>query len=250
MSKKTEAIRFDIETKRESLLSNLMFGGLVFGVIIMFMGLDGKHYRSYPGIIIAGFFIAAVSLVVFSLLRYFTDDYLMVDPAGEYIMEYNNFFLWKKTSVYCPFKEVLHVKLDSETRIESSKKSSRAYTDFFLYLAIKKGAKTYVKKVSMPDRPGYQFNEDVAWLRDKAFNIAETIGCDIVYTAKIPPEERLKPKKEIPLKTYNPVTADRTSANNMDSDFTYTEEEKICQSCGEKNNRQNKYCYRCGKDFI
>ncbi|MEQ8223579.1 MAG: hypothetical protein ABRQ37_14805 [Candidatus Eremiobacterota bacterium] len=249
MSKKTEAIRFDIETKRERHLSNLMFGGIALGVLIMYAGLDGKHYRSYPNIIIAGFFITVVSLVVFSLLRYFTDDYLMVEPAGEYIMEHNNFFLWKKTSVYCPFKEVLHVKLESETRIESSKNSSRAYTDFFLYLAIKKGAKTYVKKVSIPDSPGYQFNEDVAWLRDKAFNIAETIGCDIVYTDKIPHEERLKPKKEISLKTHIPLTTDRPSAKSMESDFTYSGEEKICQSCGEKSRGQNKYCNSCGREF-
>ncbi len=220
---KSEAIKFDIETKREKLLSNLMIGGIVMGILIMYAGLDGKHGRYYPSIIITGFFITVVSLIVFSLLRYFTDDYLMIDPAGEYIIEYNNFFLWKNTSVYCPFKEVIHVELESKTRIENSKNSSRAYTDFFLHLAIKKGAKTYVKKVSMPESPGYQFNEDLSWLRDKAFHIAETIGCDIVYTNRIPLEERLKPKKEIALKTYNPVTTDRPSAKNIDSDFTYIE---------------------------
>ncbi len=241
MKQKFEAIKFDIKTERETVLLVLMLGGIGVGVAIVFIGLGlkrGSIGPIHPNVVITGIFIALISLIVFGLLRYFTDDYLMIEPDREYILEYNNFLFWKKIYVYSTFNEVDYIKLNSESIIISS----RYCTSFTLtiYFSNTQVSQTYTKIVSMPEELGYQFNKDVSLLRDKALQIADMIGCDIIYTDKIPPKERLKPKS---------VINNQPSVNNMKSNFSCSGKEKICQSCGEESKGQNKYCNSCGREF-
>jgi hypothetical protein len=250
MKQNMEAVKFDIETKREGCFTCLTIAGLVIGFIIIMFNSGGKHGSPPPNyeMMKAGAFILVSSLIVFGIMRLFTDDYLMIDPYTEHIMSVETFFFRKTTTLLCPFKDVKYIKLETNEIVGKS-----SHTEFYLNLFIKDDIKKSVDSVSMPLKTGCQFDPDVAELRNKAVQIASITECQVVYGYKIPLKERLQPKnvKVIPEKEDNhkaPLPVKNLSYN-MESDFIDEGKEKICPSCGGKIPAQNKYCNGCGKEL-
>ncbi|MEQ8221454.1 MAG: hypothetical protein ABRQ37_04060 [Candidatus Eremiobacterota bacterium] len=124
-------------------------------------------------------------------------------------MKYKKFLFKEKIEVLCPFSHIKHVKLsDVEYETDAYDDGQKwaapgfdkllrvKYTLFSVQLVFQDDKiRTYKKQISVSRREEYNSKEPVALLRDYALEIAGLVGCDIIYSEKIPLNERLQPSE-------------------------------------------------------
>ncbi len=246
-------IKFDFNSWKEYILNILCLASFIAIII----GLPGKHsYQGKPEIIIAG----VCALIFFGLIRWTTDDYILIDLSTNSILVHNKIFFFKSIKYHCAISDILEVRLHSQLRCTKY----ATYMDFSIHLLLPGNVlRKSLDVVSMPPQPGHQFNDNVRRLRDDAVKLARVAECRVLYSDKIPPKERLQPGDEKQLeesirvekieeKRKLPVPASKVPspvpAGVIESDFLCVND-KICPSCGKGVPMENIFCNHCGRSL-
>lgn len=248
--KQNEPIKFDYNSSLETLFNVL----LIIGIMAFFFGLPSKHGHTfpppwYPGLIIIGL----TMFVMFGLLRLLTNDFIMLDPIENYVIAHHKFLFIKSCQRHCQLNSLKGVKV--ATTIRRTKHNT--YVDFNVHLIFPNGkVKKSTRKTTMTKRQGYQFDINVAEIRNWAVSIAEMAGCQVIYSDKIPPNEQLQPQtiesigfepvKEIneafsPDNIYipfqnnnNPFALSSLETKCPSCECIITSEQTICPNCQRK----------------
>jgi len=189
-------IKFDnFESEREIFFTSL----IIIGFLLFCIGFIPESKL----LLIAGSVIGGISLFI----RLTIKETLILDSEKKCVMKYKKFLFKEKTEVLCPFSYIKHVKL-SDAEYETDAYDDRQkwaapgfdrlirvkYTLFSVQLVFHDDKiRTYKKQISVSRREEYNSKEPVALLRDYALEIAGLVGCEVIYSEKIPLNERLQP---------------------------------------------------------
>lgn len=186
--KHSEQIKFDYDSGLEILFNILIF----VGIVIFLFGMPGKNgntlpFPLYPGLIIMGINIS----FIFSILRLFTNDYIVLDPVDNYVIMHYNFLNMKSSSKYCPLKSIRAVKFAESQSFIKIKNN----VEFTVLLVFSDGKIRKSKRSSTVNiKQGCKFDASFGELRNWAIHIASIVGCKVSYSPKVPRHEQLQPK--------------------------------------------------------
>jgi hypothetical protein len=189
-------IKFDnIESEREIFFTSL----IIIGFLLFCIG----FIRENKLLLIAGSVIGGISLFIRLTIR----ETLILDLEKKSVMKYKKILFKEKIEALCPFSHIKHVKLsDVEYEIDAYDDSQKwaapsfdklirvKYTLFSVQLVFQDDkTRTYKKQISVSRKEEYNSQEPVAVMRDYALEIACSVGCEVIYSEKIPLNERLQP---------------------------------------------------------
>ncbi|MEQ8188677.1 MAG: hypothetical protein ABRQ39_11965 [Candidatus Eremiobacterota bacterium] len=189
-------IKFDnFESAREIFFTSL----IIIGFLLFCIGFIPESKL----LLIFGSVISVISLFIRLTIR----ETLILDSEKKCVMKYKKILFKEKFSFLCPFSHIKHVKLsdveyETDAYDDRQKWASPAfdrlirvkYTLFSVQLVFQDDKiRTYKKQISVSRREEYNSKEPVTILRDYALEIAGLVGCKVIYSEKIPLNERLQP---------------------------------------------------------
>jgi len=212
---------------------------IVIGIALFFAG----FIASIKILLIIGAIIAIISL----LISFAFKDYLVFDLHNKCILRNKRFFSNTKIEILYNFTDIKHVKLsDYEYEKSNGEYPSDPYTDFSIHIVFNDGnIILYKNKVTVKREDDRIFTYPIAILRDYAFKIANLIGCEVIYSSKIPFNER----KQLPgfQKKLDDINEKYKSKTIGDK--------KLQEQISDNNNGQNNKlsimkCYNCNSTDI
>lgn len=193
-----KGIKFDnFESEREIFFTSL----IIIGFLLFCIGFIPESKL----LLIFGSVISGISLFI----RLTIKETLILDSEKKCVMKYKKFLFKEKTEVLCPFTHIKHVKLsDVEYEVDAYDDRQKwaapgfdrlirvKYTLFSVHLVfLDDKRRTYKKQISVSRKEEYNSREPVVLLRDYALEIAGLVGCEVIYSEKIPLNERLQPSE-------------------------------------------------------
>jgi len=177
------AIKFDYHSGREYFFYVLC--GI--GVALMAWGVLINNFFGWQ------FLTGLFSAIIFGIISQTLDDYIVIDPAGNSVIKYEEMDSSKSNHKLCSLNSI------EEVRIESFGDPYLGYVGFVLVLIIngKKLSSTNLKfKMSVDAKHHRRFPRDhffdprIRHIITQGLKIAKAAGCTIAYSERIPPEER------------------------------------------------------------